>query len=109
MPTRIMSHVSDHFDIPVRAMVGACRSRNVTIARWTAMYLMREITDEPLKEIGKRFNRSHATPLHAWKKIWKKMHRDPNFARQVRELKSMCSGGSIAKVIRAHGAEEETE
>ncbi len=64
------------------------RSRKKIIAfpRQVAMYLSRKYTEESLENIGKTFNRNHATVLYAVKVVSELCRRDTSVRRQVEIL-----------------------
>jgi chromosomal replication initiator protein len=61
----IIKLVSREYGVGIAEMVSATRRQRVVCARSVAMYLVRRYTGDPLQAIGKCFNRSHATVLHA--------------------------------------------
>lgn len=69
-PEYILSVVSEHFDISTADITGNKRNSKVVLPRQVAMYLCREMTDSPLKAIGKCLgNRDHTTVMHGCDKI----------------------------------------
>ena len=58
------------FGLTARALLARDRTPRVAFARQVAMYLARELTDETLPAIGRRFGgRNHTTVLHAHRRI----------------------------------------
>ena len=60
----IVKAVSKHRRTPFRKLNSPSRARSIVTARKIAMYLLKELTDYTLEEIGRIFNRSHATVLY---------------------------------------------
>jgi hypothetical protein len=66
----IIHTVARELSVSAEEMCGVSRARHVARPRAVAMYLAREMTDEPLAAIGRAFgNRNHTTVLHAWKRV----------------------------------------
>ncbi|MEA3328397.1 MAG: chromosomal replication initiator protein DnaA [Candidatus Omnitrophota bacterium] len=68
----IQKRVAEYFDVRISDMRAKKRSRVVVYPRQIAMYLVRELTDHSLPEIGEFFGgRDHTTILYAHNKIKK--------------------------------------
>ncbi len=68
-PPKILQAVANYYSIPVEQIVGNRRSKDTVQPRQVSMYLVREMTNYSLPEIGKVFSRDHSTVLHAINKI----------------------------------------
>lgn len=68
-PPKIIQAVANYYSIPVEQIVGSRRSKDTVQPRQVAMYLVRELTNYSLPEIGKVFSRDHTTVLHSINKI----------------------------------------
>ena len=68
-PEIILREVSNYYCIPVEKLRGSGRSRDMVLPRQIAMYLVRQLTDYSLPEIGKVFSRDHTTVLHSINKV----------------------------------------
>lgn len=75
----IIQAVSDYYDIPVSAITGKKRDKNIALARQLAMYLCRELLVElPYKDIGKEFGGKHySTVIHAYETISERLKSSP--------------------------------
>ncbi len=83
----IMAQTAAYFGLTLEDLQGASRSRVLVTARQIAMYLCRELTDDPLTKIGKHFGgRDHTTVMHADKKIRQLMAERRAIYNQVTEL-----------------------
>ena len=70
------------------------RTRNITFPRQVAMYLVRQLTDRSLPEIGEAFGgRDHTTVIHAVEKIEKEIKLDPSLQNTITELESLIQKG----------------
>jgi chromosomal replication initiator protein len=66
----IQKGVAEYFDIRISDMRAKKRNKGVVYPRQIAMYLVRELTEYSLPEIGEFFGgRDHTTILHAYNKI----------------------------------------
>src|SRR5690606_38517613 len=54
-PQRVRERVAAAFDVPVEGLVSKKRTKDLTVPRQVAMYLIRDMLDVPLVEIGKLF------------------------------------------------------
>ncbi|MFA6282016.1 MAG: chromosomal replication initiator protein DnaA [Candidatus Omnitrophota bacterium] len=69
-PNLILERVSDYFNIPKEDLKKGRRSKNLVIPRQITMYLVRELTDLSLPEIGASLGaKHHTTVLYAHKKV----------------------------------------
>ena len=72
------------------------------MARQIAMYLMRNLTNLPLKEIGEEFGgRNHATVLSSIRKVEELLKSDPEIAVPVRDLPSNITNNLFNTVFPA--------
>ncbi len=83
----IMAQTADYFSLTIEDLQGPSRSRVLVTGRQIAMYLCRELTDEPLTKIGGAFGgRDHTTVMHAERKIRELMGERRAIYNQVTEL-----------------------
>ncbi|MBE6562836.1 MAG: chromosomal replication initiator protein DnaA [Ruminococcaceae bacterium] len=61
MVEKIISETSEKFEIPVEEIIGRKRDKHIQIARNVSMYIIREMTELSLPEIGMLFQRKHST------------------------------------------------
>jgi chromosomal replication initiator protein len=93
-PERILNAVCERFNVRMDAMCGKRRTKNVALPRQVAMYLMRQLTDLSLMEIGRVFGgRDHTTVLYACDKVGSLMSGDTALAERVSGLFSTLSAG----------------
>jgi chromosomal replication initiator protein len=79
----IKKMVCKHFEISPTQIVSRSRKQSVVRPRQIAMYLARNYTDSPLQEIGRSFNRYHATALHGINTIEKGLRDNPIIQKQI--------------------------
>ena len=83
----VQKAVADYYDLSEDAIRGKRRTAAVALPRQIAMYLTRELTGFPLKEIGKRFGgKDHTTILHACNKIDKLKNQDRELKITIEKL-----------------------
>ncbi len=88
----VVKYVGKAMKISERQLFGKGRKQNVALARQTAMFLARELTDLSLTNIGARFGgRDHSTVIHACKTIENKINSDATFAHTIENMKSEIS------------------
>jgi len=89
----IRARVAEEFGVTVDGLVSKRRTKNLTVPRQVAMYLIRELLDLPLVEIGGHFGkRDHSTVIHSIQKVEQDMQSDPGFRRSVEALRSEFGG-----------------
>jgi len=83
----IQKIVADYFSLRILDMKIKRRTKVIVLPRQIAMYLVRELTDLSLPEIGESFGgRAQTTILHAYNKIKKKIEKDFEFKKVIQEL-----------------------
>ncbi|NPV14083.1 chromosomal replication initiator protein DnaA [candidate division WOR-3 bacterium] len=94
-PSRVITAVAEHFQVPVQELKGQSRTKRIALARQVAMYLMRSVLNLSLKDIGYHFGgKDHTTVMHATEKINELKARDPLFASQIERLSRHINNGS---------------
>lgn len=80
----ILGAVGAEFDVSQQDLLGGTRSARVVLARHTAMYLARRLTDMTYPEIGRAFNgRDHTTVISACTRVEQHMEQDDLYRRRV--------------------------
>ena len=83
-PERIRELVASRWRVRVDALASKRRTRDITIPRQVAMYVMKETLGMSLVRIGELFGgRDHSTVIHSIRKVEEDMERDPIFRDQV--------------------------
>lgn len=83
----IVSLVEHHLGVPRAELVSKSRKGTTNWARQVAMYLARTGTLLSLQEIGKAFDRDHATVIHAFEKVKETIASQPTRRYEVEYLK----------------------
>ena len=82
----IMRTVADHYDVRLTDMTSKRRPQAVSGPRQVAMYLCRTLTSSSLPEIATAFGKTHATILHAYRAIERRMEADSKLKQEVSRI-----------------------
>ena len=83
----ILDVVTHHFDVDLETLQGKCRKKENVFPRQVAMYMLKELTNLPLKSIGYHFGgRDHSTVIHAVQSISEAIESDKTVEKTVRKL-----------------------
>ena len=92
-PDLIISEVAQFYDLEVENIKGQGQDKNTSAARNVAMYLIRNMTDLALQEIGAIFNNRHyTTVINSVKRVEGLIKTDPEMGEIIRDLKSAING-----------------
>ena len=73
----IADNVEKYCNLNKNELLSATRSKKVSYPRQIAMYIMKEVTNYSLVQIGEFFKKDHTTIMHGIKKIQEDMESDP--------------------------------
>ncbi|MBQ7097740.1 MAG: chromosomal replication initiator protein DnaA [Clostridia bacterium] len=83
----VIEEVEKYYRLSKDTLVSKKRSADVALPRQVAMYICREILDDPsFPKIGDAFNRDHTTVLHNVGKIAEDIRDDAELAKTVKEI-----------------------
>ncbi|MBO4419929.1 MAG: chromosomal replication initiator protein DnaA [Oscillospiraceae bacterium] len=68
-PALIISEVSRYYSVEENLLRGRLKSNNIVMPRQIAMYLIREMTHQSYKNIGREFGRDHTTVISSLQKV----------------------------------------
>jgi len=84
----ILDKVAEYFNISKVDLKSKKRTKNIVLPKQLAMYLLRELTDYSLPEIGSFLGaKHHTTILYAYKKIDENLKKDENLKNTLNTLK----------------------
>jgi chromosomal replication initiator protein len=86
---RIAERVAERFRVPVKALRGPARVKNVAWARQVAMSVARS-AGFSFPQIGAFFGRDHSTVMHSCAKVGKRAEEDAGLAKELSELEAVC-------------------
>ncbi|MBA4158138.1 MAG: chromosomal replication initiator protein DnaA [Gemmatimonadetes bacterium] len=88
-PDGVRKRVAEAWDVTPEELQSKRRTKNLTIPRQVAMYLIKEAFDLPLVEIGKMFGgRDHSTVIHSISKVEEDIQVNPAFRQRVEALRA---------------------
>jgi chromosomal replication initiator protein len=86
---RIRERVAREWGVSVEALISKRRTKDLTVPRQVAMYLIREYLDLPLVEIGKLFGgRDHSTVIHSLNKVEEDVRSEPALATRLAAVRN---------------------
>jgi chromosomal replication initiator protein len=89
----IRQRVAQEWGVSVDGLVSKKRTKELTVPRQVGMYLMRELLDIPLIEIGKAFGgRDHSTVIHSINKVEEDIRTDDTFGARVQAVRVDLAG-----------------
>ena len=92
-PEAIRERVANEYGVTVDALTSRRRTKEVTVPRQVAMYLIRELLDLPLTTIGDYFGgRDHSTVIHSINKVEDEMEGDDGFRHRLETLRAELGG-----------------
>lgn len=92
-PGEIVSAVAAAYGLTTSVLLSRDRSRQVALPRQIAMYLMREVGNISLPQIGETLGgRDHTTVMYACEKVADLIERDDRLRRQVLQLREQLFG-----------------
>ena len=88
-PEAIRDTVARRWRVRPDALMSKRRTKDLTVPRQVAMYLIKEILDTSLVQIGEVFgDRDHSTVIHSIRKVEHDMESDSSFRREVEETQA---------------------
>jgi len=89
---KVQAAVAKEWGVTVSALSSKRRTKDLTVPRQVAMYLVKELLDLPLVQIGFVFGgRDHSTVIHSIRKVEETIASTPSFQRKVAELRAALS------------------
>ena len=90
-PKKIMSVVSEHFNVHVKDLTGSKRHQHIAQARQIAMYLCRQMLNTSYPALGRAFGgKDHSTVLYSVKKVKQLQDDDLDLKQLLKTLKNKC-------------------
>lgn len=83
----IIQEVARFYELDAAAIRGQSQNKEISTARNVAMYIIREMTQLSLAEIGQQFGgRHHSTVLNSINRVEKMMKEQPNLMEIIRDI-----------------------
>ncbi|MDE0393162.1 MAG: chromosomal replication initiator protein DnaA [Gammaproteobacteria bacterium] len=87
---QIRDEVAREWNVDPDSLASKRRTRAITVPRQVTMYLIKEMLDESLVKIGRRFGgRDHSTVIHSIRRVQAKIHSDDEFAHRVARVRQL--------------------
>lgn len=83
---KIIKETSDKFDVPVEEIIGRKRDKHIQTARNVSMYIIRELTEFSLPEIGMLYQRKHTTVSSNIDTVKKSLESDVFLEKKIEEI-----------------------
>ncbi len=87
-PDLIIRETAKYYSLKPEDLKGNNRSKNTAMARQVSMYLMRQLTNLSLNDIGSELGRNHTTALSSIRKIEDLMRSDAEISAVIRDITS---------------------
>ncbi len=84
----VLDRTANFYGLTAEVLKSQGRAREVVIPRQVAMYLIRELTNHSLPEIGQFFGRDHSTILYSIQKVSELADKDQEISSAIREIKA---------------------
>ena len=92
-PDLVRRKVGEAWGVSAEALQSKKRTKDLTVPRQVAMFLIKDLFDIPLVEIGKLFGgRDHSTVIHSIGKVEDDMAQDSEFRDKVNQLRDKVRG-----------------
>ena len=83
---KIFTSVFKKYNVKREDITGNSRTKHIATARHITVYLIKQITDMSLPNIGKIINRDHTTVISSIDVITKRMTKEPDFAAEMEDM-----------------------
>ena len=99
-PEHIRKAVAERWQVREEALSSKRRTKDLTVPRQVAMYLIRHLLDYSLAHIGRLFgDRDHSTVIHSIHKVEDTMSVDAEFRQTVEGIRDEIEKGSIKTAV----------
>ena len=90
-PELIIKSVASYFSISPDEITGTKRNNKIAYPRQIAMYLIREMTDTNLQDIGDILGKDHTTVMYGIKKIENSVADNPTLENEISNIKKIIT------------------
>ena len=87
-PDDIIDETAKYYGISPKDLRGKSRTREVAQARHIAMYLIRQLTNLSLQDVGRIFDRDHTTVLNSLSNVEARISREKDFNLVLKDITS---------------------
>ena len=94
-PEEIIEETAKYFNLSPEDLRGQSRTKNMTLARQVAMYVIRRLTNLSLDDIGGYFEgRDHSTVISSIRKIESSIQTSQEFSKTVKDIIANVNSGN---------------
>ena len=84
---QVQNAVAERYNLTIEDLKGKKRNSNITVPRQIAMYICRNVLNEPLMKIGAEFGgKDHTTVMHSVDKIEQSLKDDPSLEIEINSI-----------------------
>ena len=95
---QIQKIVGDYYQVGLKELLGRSRQKKLVRARQIALYFSRLYTQKTMSELGKLFQRSHASVVHALQTLERDRQVQPRVAEEVKFLEEKLAQAQVRRV-----------
>ncbi len=92
---QIQKIVGDYYGINLAELLGRSRQKRLVRARQMALYFSRLYTQKTMMELGRLFQRSHASVVHALQTLERDRQSQPRLAKEIRLLEEKLAQAQV--------------
>jgi len=94
---QIQKIVGDYYQISLKDLLGRSRQKKLVRARQMALYFSRLYTQKTVSELGRLFQRSHASVVHALQTLERDRRVKPRVAEEVKFLEKKLAQAQVRR------------
>jgi chromosomal replication initiator protein len=91
----IQKIVGDHYGVSLPELLGRSRRKRLVRARQMALYFCRLYTEKTMMELGRLFQRSHASVVHALQTLERQRQSQPRVAQELQLLEEKLAQAKV--------------
>ncbi len=92
---QIQKIVGDYFQVSLKDLLGRSRQKKLVRARQVALYFSQLYTGKSVTELGRLFNRSHSSVVHALQALERDRQTVPRLAEEVKFLEEKLAQAQV--------------
>ena len=89
---KVFAAIYNKYGISREDIIGSKRNKEIAAARHITIYLVRQITEMSTPNIGKMFNRDHATIMASLKAVEKRLNTEESFPAELADIRKEVTG-----------------
>lgn len=85
-PDLILEEVSSYYGLSAERIRGTARTKDIMLPRQVVLYLIRQLTELSLPEIGRFIGQHHTTAMHSIEKIEQQLRKNPAMQNAIDDM-----------------------